>query len=173
MLLHCFWREVHKEMSPSYRKEREQEKYFHCAEFPSVFARCAKKWFSDMPYAISSNKEVSPFLANSAQVLGSFRASRVSPEGSLPVSKHDPESPRSGKLGTVTKFPTAARVSPEEGLSGSELSLQSLSQHQCSLAAAQESAPSWSIFFLFLLFLLGKFLVPEAFWPHLAVTQMG
>lgn len=28
------------------------------------------------------------------------------------------------------------------------------------------------LFFLFLLFLLGKFLVPEAFLPHLAVTQM-
>lgn len=98
-------------------------------------------------------------LGQQCTVLGSFHTSWVSPEGSLPVSKHDAESLRSGKLGTVTQFPIAARVFPEEGLwlSRSELFLQPLSHHWYSLAAVQESAPSWCFFSYFFSSFLASF----------------
>lgn len=154
MLLHCFWREAHKEMSPSYRKET--RKYFLTVQsFLRFLQGVPNSNFLACLMRSAATKRYHPPWPT----VHSECTSWVSPEGSLPVSKHDAESPRSGKLGTVTKFPIAACVSPEEGLwlSGSELFLQPLSQHLYFLAAVQESTPSWCFFSYFFSSFLASF----------------
>ena len=98
----CTQTEEHKEMSPSYRRERPR-KFCQHAEFPLLvlFARSAKRLFSDTHH-LRQRWRGTVFVGQACIVLGLFHTSWSPSEGSLPASNHDTELPRSRKLETVT-----------------------------------------------------------------------